>query len=150
MLEVEGKGQLAKSNAILSFVGRAHGLHPSMRGRQRSTRPSWLRSRSSRNGSPHLRMKDPDEKQRAREELARGYMQSWGASVEKELGDGPFVAGERIQVADIKLYVVTNWFVKGALDHVPADVFAKYTRLMRLFEAVKKHPRVVDWQSRHP
>ena len=151
VLEVEGKGQLAQSNAILCFVGRAHDLHPSdpweaARHEAIMSAVEELRHRIN----PTLSMKDPEEKRRAREELARGFMQLWGASVEKQLGDGPFVAGERIQVADIKLYVVMSWFVKGALDHVPADVLGKYSRLTRLFEAVKKHPRVVDWQSRHP
>jgi prostaglandin-H2 D-isomerase / glutathione transferase len=151
VLEVEGKGQLAQSNAILAYVGRAHGLHPSDAWEAAQHEAIMAAVEELRHRiAPSLTMKDPDEKKRTREELARGYMQSWGASVEKQLGDGPFVAGERIQVADIKLYVVMNWFVKGALDHVPADVFGKYTRLTRLFDAVKKHPRVVDWQTRHP
>lgn len=150
VLEVEGKGELAQSNAILCFVGRAHGLHPAdpweaARHEAILSAVEELRHRIS----PTLFMKDPEEKRRAREELASGYMQAWGASVERQLGDGPFVAGERIQVADIKLYVVMGWFVKGALDHVPPDVLASYPRLTRLYEAVRQHPRVIDWQSRH-
>jgi glutathione S-transferase len=151
VLEVEGKGQLGQSNAILCFVGRAHGLHPSdpWEAAQHEAILAAVEELRDRIG-PTLTMKDPDEKRRAREELARGYMQAWGASVEKQLGDGPYVAGEHINVADIKLYVAGNWFAKGTLDHVPPDVFGKYPRLTRLVQAVKQHPRVADWQSRHP
>lgn len=150
VLEVEGKGQLAESNAILCFVGRAHGLHPSdlfeaARHEAIMSVIEELRLRIF----PTMTMKDADEKRRAREQLASGYMQEWGASVDRQVESGPFVAGERIHVVDIKLYVVMTWFVKGALDHVPKDVLAKYSRLMRLYETVKQHPRVVDWQSRH-
>src|SRR5262245_55954367 len=28
VLDVEGRGELAQSNAILGFIGRSHGLHP--------------------------------------------------------------------------------------------------------------------------
>lgn len=150
VLEVEGKGAIAQSNAILCFVGRTHGMHPVDPWEAAQHEALMLAVEELRYRiAPSMTMKDPDEKRRAREELARGYMQSWGAHVEKQLGDGPFVAGERIYVADIKLYVLTGWFVKGVLDHVPRDVFANYSRLNRLYEAVKQHPRVVDWQSRH-
>ena len=150
VLEVEGEGALAQSNAILCFVGRAHGLHPTSPFEAARHEALMLAVEELRYRiDPSMRMKDPDEKRRAREELARGYMHSWGAHVDKQLGDGPFVAGERINVVDIKLYVLTGWFVKGVLDHVPHDVFAKFPRLNRLYEAVKQHPRVVDWQSRH-
>ncbi len=151
VLEIEGKGALAQSNAILCFVGRAHGLHPAdpweaARHEAILSAVEDLRERVSVSGS----IKDPDEKRRAREELARGYMQSWAANVEKQLGDGPFAAGERIHVADIKLYVLMSGYVKGTLDHIPRDVFAKYARMTRLFDSVKQHPRVADWQTRHP
>jgi len=150
VLEVEGKGQLAQSNAILCFIGRTHDLHPAdpWEAARHEAILSAAEDLRGRLGIT-MEMKDPEQKRLAREELARGYMQTWGANVEKQLGDGPFMAGERIHVVDIKLYVLLTWFVKGVLDHIPRDVFAGFPRLMRLFEAVKQHPRVVDWQSRH-
>lgn len=150
VLEVEGKGVLSQSNAILCFVGRAHGLHPAdpWEAARHEAILCAVEDLRDRIGWT-MEMKDPDQKRRAREELASGRMQSWGANLEKQLSDGPFFAGERIQVVDIKLYVLMNWFVKGVLDHIPRDVYAGFSKMTRLFEAVKQHPRVVDWQSRH-
>jgi glutathione S-transferase len=146
VLTVEGHPPIAQSNAILVLVGRQHGLHP---------RDDWdaavhesimgavedLRARTG----PLARLKDEDEKRRARQELAAGYLQEWAAAIERQLGPGPFVAGEKIHVVDLKLFVVTGTFLRGAIDYIPADVFKAYPKLLRLAEAVRTHPKVVEW-----
>jgi prostaglandin-H2 D-isomerase / glutathione transferase len=150
VLEVEGKGKLAQSNAILRYLGSAHGLHPSdafeaARHEAVMCAVEELRARID----PSMRTDDADAKKRMREELAAGYMQQWGAAVERQIGDGPFLAGAQLNVADIKLYVVVNWFQKGVLDHLPPDVLAGYPKLTRLVAAVREHPGVVGWYAKH-
>lgn len=148
VLAIEGNGELAQVNAILGFIGRAHGLHPSDPF-EAARHDAILSAAEELRGKigPSLHTKDEAEKKRMREELASGWMQAWGASIERQIV-GPFLAGERIHVADIKLHVVLNWFAKGGLDHIPRDVFAAFPKLNRLYEAVKTHPRVADWTSR--
>lgn len=150
VLHVEGKGDLAQSNAILCYIGRSHGLHPTdpWEAARHEMILGAVEDLRERVGATML-IKDPDQKRRAREELAAGPIPSWAAAIERQLGDGPFIAGERVHVADLKLYVLMSWFAKGVLDHIPVDVFAAYPRLVRLFDAVKRHPQVADWQSRH-
>lgn len=148
VLEVEGKGALAQSNAILAYLGRVHGLHPAdawQAARHEAVMMSVedLRIQIDRSGD-----KDAAEKLRKRQELATGYLPAWGASVERQIEAGPFLAGERIQVADLKLYVVTRAIAKGGLDHVPADVLAPCPKLTRLIDAVARHPDVVRWNER--
>jgi glutathione S-transferase len=148
VLEVAGKGTLAQSNAILRFVGQAHGLHPSdpwqaARHEAIMCAVEDLRAKID----PTMRMEDPVQKQRAREELATGWLQTWGANIEKQIA-GPFVAGERIHVVDLKLYVIVNWFARGTLDHIPADLFRGFPKLMRLYAAVKDHPKVAEWVAK--
>lgn len=148
VLEVEGLGTLAQSNAILRYVGRTYGLHPA---------DAWEAARHDavmdaaedlrHQVSPTMRIKDEDEKKRAREELAAGYLQTWGANLDKQI-KGRFVGGDTINVADIKLSVLINWFVKGTLDHIAPNVFERHTKLMAAFEAVKNHPKVVEWHAR--
>ncbi|HWB74509.1 MAG TPA: glutathione S-transferase family protein [Nannocystaceae bacterium] len=148
VLEVEGKGRLAQSNAILRYVGTQHGLHPS---------DPWEAARHDailavceelRGKLGHsLATKDEEEKKRLREELAKGYLQQWGRAVEQQIGDGPFVAGAKINVADLKLFIVANWLMKGTLDHIPKDVFADYPKLNKLVDAVKNHPDVQRWYA---
>jgi prostaglandin-H2 D-isomerase / glutathione transferase len=148
VLEVEGKGRLAQSNAILRYVGTQHGLHPS---------DPWEAARHDailavceelRGKLGHsLTTKDEDEKKRLREELAKGYLQQWGRSVEQQIGDGPFLAGNKIHVADLKLFIVANWLTKGTLDHIPTDVFADYPKLNRLVDAVRNNADVQRWYA---
>ncbi len=148
VLEVEGKGVLAQSNAILGYIGRTWGLMPTdpfeaARHDAVMSAVEELRAKLD----PSMRTNDEAEKKRMREELVAGWMQAWGRHMEAQIA-GPFVGGERISVADLKLFVVLNWFAKGVLDHVPRDVFSGFPKLVRLFESVKSHPRVVDWTSR--
>lgn len=149
VLTVEGHGQIAQSNTILRLVGRLHGLIPSdpwEAAKQEAIMDAVEDLRMKL--SPLLRIKDPEEKKRAREEVAAGYMQEWGASVEKQIGAGPFVGGEHLGVVDIKLFVALSSFAKGTVDHIPADVFKNFPKLTRLFEAVKHHPKIVEWYAR--
>jgi glutathione S-transferase len=149
VLEVEGKGTLAQSNAILRYIGRTGGMHPT---------DLWEAARHDalmdavedlrHTVSPTLWIKDPDARKTAREGLASGYLQTWGANVDKQIGEGPFVAGEKIHVVDLKLYTIVSWFTKGVLEHIPADVLGRFERLTTVFEAVRNHPKVLEWYSR--
>lgn len=148
ILEVDGKPAVSQANAILGYVGRKYELLP---------RDEWeaLRVLSLLEAAEELRytiaktfgIKDADELQRRRTELAEGPIKSWGAFMEKQIV-GPFAAGDQISVADIKLFVVLGWLKKGVLDHIPPDVLDHLPKLSALFEHVKQHPRVVAWYAR--
>ncbi len=147
-LQVAGKAPLAQSNAILSYVGRTHGLHPS---------DPWeaalheavmaaaedLRVEVNATGS----IEDPDEKRRVREQLVSGNMQTWGQRVERQI-TGPFVSGERMHVVDIKIYQVVRAYRQGVIDHVPGTVFASFPKLEALYTAVHAHPKIAAWRDR--
>jgi glutathione S-transferase len=96
---------------------------------------------------PINRIKDPEEKKRAREGLAKGYLLDWAGYIEKQIA-GPFFGGEKLQVADIKIFVTLTPLMKGAIDHIPAALFKPFAKLTALFEAVKAHPKVVAWYAR--
>lgn len=146
---MEGHPVIGQSNAILRLVGRLHGLHP--------TDP-WEAARHDgimdavedlrHHMGPMARIKDEAEKKARREEAARDYLPTWAGYIERAIGPGPFVGGEKLQVADLKLFVVMGPYLKGSIDHVPATVFAVAPKLMALHAAVQKHPRVVAWYAR--
>lgn len=149
-LEVPGKGTLAQSNTILRFVGRMHDLHPSdpweaARHDMLMDAVEDLRHRVN----TVLRMSGDDaEKKKAREELAQGPIQVWATNVAKQIGDGPFVAGDRLNVVDLKLFNVMKWFISGGVDHVPTTVFENHPKLTRLYDAVSSHEKVTAWYAR--
>jgi glutathione S-transferase len=149
VLELEGKPPLAQSNAILTYVGRRYDLHPSdpwEAARHEAILAAVEELRAAL--GPSGKLSDPAEKQRAREELASGYLQTWGRNIEQQI-TGPFVAGDRIQVADIKLFQIVASFKSGTLDHIPVTVFSAFPKLEGVHEAVTRHPKIVDWRSRH-
>lgn len=149
VLTVEGHPPIAQSNTILRFIGRGHGLLPSdlyEAARHESLMEAVEDLRNHM--SPLAHLKDAAEKKRQREEASRDYLPQWAAQVERQLGEGPFVGGAKIGVADLKLFVTLTPFVNGKIDHVPATVFEGSPKLMRLFHAVAAHPSVVEWQRR--
>jgi glutathione S-transferase len=148
VLRLEGRGELGQSNAILTFIGRTYGLHPTdpWEAARHEALLAFAEELRERLG-PSLSMKDPEEKKRAREAFAGGYLLSWAQCVEAQLGSGPFVAGEALNVVDLKLYVLTRWFTSGGVDHIPPDVFAPFPKLSRLYESVDAHPGVRSWYA---
>ncbi|MDH4290336.1 MAG: glutathione S-transferase family protein, partial [Aquincola sp.] len=88
------------------------------------------------------------QKRAAREALSANELATWGSQVERQLGDGPFVGGQSLQVADIKLYMVVRWLTSGTLDHVPTTVLDHCPKLLRLYRAVGEHPGVKAWMAK--
>jgi glutathione S-transferase len=149
ILELAGRPPLAQTNAILAYVGRSHGLHPSDPWEAARHEAILAAGEELRVAiGPSGKLTDPAEKQKAREELASGYLQTWGSHLERQIS-GPFVAGERIQVADIKLFQIITSFKKGVLDHIPTTVFSAFPKLEGVYEAVARHPKIVEWRARH-
>jgi glutathione S-transferase len=149
VLTVEGKGLLAQSNAILRYIGSAYDLHPTdpfeaARHEGILGAVEDLRVRLSQVN----RVQDPAEKKRAREEFASGYLQEWGGFVERQISDGPFLGGSKLNVADLKLFVGASSFMTGTFDHIPTDVFKAFPKLTLLVDAVKHHPKVEAWYAR--
>ncbi len=148
VLKQEGKPALAQSNAILTYLGLAHGLLPA---------DTWEAARhiaileaceEVRTAvAPSGKISDPAEKQAAREALAAGFLQTWGANMEKQIS-GPFVGGSAISVADVKIFQIAETFVKGVYDHIPSTVFQAFPKLMGVHQAVLSHPRIAAWRAK--
>jgi len=149
VLELPGKVPLAHSNAILVLLGRRHRLHPTDDFEAARHEALMCSVEDLRHTiGPTLRITDPEQKRKAREALATNELRSWGSQVERQLGEGPFVAGATLQVADLKLYIMVRWLTSGTLDHVPKSVLDHCPRLLRLYTAVSEHPGVKGWLAR--
>lgn len=144
----EGRPPLAQSNAILRMLGSQHGLLPadaweSARHEAVMCAVEEMRAKLG----PTNRMKDPAEKQAAREALAKSFYPEWCAQIEQQI-KGPFVGGAAISVADLKLFVSMGTLLAGKIDHIPVDTFKPFPKLLALVDAVKQHPKVVAWYAR--
>lgn len=146
--EVPGRPVLAQSNAILAFVGGTHGLHPTdafeaARHLGMMEAVEDLRALID----PSMSMEDPEAKKRAREELANDDIPAWAGYVSRQI-EGPFFAGAKLHVVDLKIYMVLNWILSGKLDHIPPTIFDAFPKLKGVHAAVKDHAGVRSWYAR--
>ena len=149
VLELPDRPPLAHSNAILVYLGRTYGLHPTdpFEAAQHEAMMAHVEDLRAAVG-PTLRIRDEAEKKNAREALATTFLPAWAASAEKHLGDGPFFGGAKLHVVDFKLHMAVRWFNGGRVDHVPATIFADFPKLNRVHDAVRDDPRVKSWYAR--
>jgi glutathione S-transferase len=148
VLELPGGRTIAHANAILVLIGRRHGLHPAddleaALHEGMMTHVEDLRARVS----PTIRMEEA-EKKTAREALVADYLPAWGRAAERNIRGGPFFAGDKIHVVDLKLHMAVRWFIGGKVDHIPATIFAGCPKLTRVHDAVRDHPGVRSWYAR--
>ncbi len=146
--ELPGHPVLAQTNAILVLIGRKWGLHPkddleAARHEMVMHHVEDLRTEIGRT----LRMND-DDKKRTRQAIAETTLPTWAANLEKQLGAGPFFAGDKVHVVDLKLFMMTRWLASGKLDHIPADIITKYPKVMRVHDSVRDHAGVKAWYAR--
>lgn len=147
--ELPGHPVLAQTNAILVLIGRRHGLHPkddfeAARHEAMMQHVEDLRSQIN----PTMRMNDAD-KLAARQALAADYIPKWADYAERQLtSEGPFFAGAKPHVVDLKLYIIARWFLSGTLDHIPATIFSAAPKLVRAHDAVRDHEAVKAWYAK--
>jgi glutathione S-transferase len=148
VLEVEGLGELAQSVAILTYIGRSHGLHPSdpwQAARHEALMMAGEELRSML--APKGLGKASEDQKATREALAAGPIPRWAAAIDKQV-EGPFVAGEALNVVDIKLYMLIKWLRSGVIDFLPTTLVDPHPKLIALHDAFVAHPKVREWQSR--
>ncbi len=149
VLELPGKPPLSQSNAILVLIGREHQLHPADHFEAARHEAVMCAVEDIRHTiSPTLRIADPEQKQAARAALAANELKTWGGQVERQIGDGPFLGGAILQVADLKLYMMTRWLTSGVLDHIPTSVLDHCPKLLKLHAAVAEHAGVKSWLTK--
>jgi glutathione S-transferase len=152
VLEMPRRPALGQSNAILVLIGRLHDLHPAdpyEAARHEAMMGSCEDLRAT--VGPTLRLTDENEKKKAREALAASYLPTWGQKADAQIGlsgDGPFFGGAKLQVADIKLYMIVRWIAGGKVDYVPPTIFAAFPKVMRVHDSVRDDARVRAWNAR--
>jgi glutathione S-transferase len=146
VLEIEGRGAIGQTNAILRLIGRLHGLYPeepfdAARHDAVMDAVEDLRWRISRT----IHIHDDAEKRAARQQLAEDYIPHWGVCVERLIGEGPFVGGDKPAVADVKVHVANKWLSDGRIDHIPPNLLDPCPKLKMAANGIETHPAVVAW-----
>lgn len=72
------------------------------------------------------------------------------AVLKRNAEDTPWLVGNDLTYVDIAMYCVFGLFKQGNFDHIPTSVVDEYPRLIRTWKAVSEHPKVVEWNKKHP
>jgi glutathione S-transferase len=140
---------LSQTNAIMRLIGRKHGLYPADAFEAARVDALMDAAEDVRHRlTPSMRMADGPEKSAARKQLAEDYLPQWGAFIEKQIGEGPFVEGAKPSLADIKLYMINRWLSSKVLEHIPDTVFDGCPKLKKLSEAFGEVPAIKEWNRK--
>ena len=90
---------------------------------------------------------DKDEKKAIREALAAGPITLFLKTFESKLARaGDYFVGDRLTVADLKLFIWVRSLRAGVLDYVPSDIVDSVApKLAEHCDRVAAHPGVVAW-----
>ena len=135
-----GDGQVLTENAaILQYIGDLSGdttLLPPVGDLKRYRVLEWLNFIATELHKGFGPLWNPasleDAKQGARDLLAKTF-----DFAEKQLGDGPYVMGEQISVADPYLFVMTGWTALHGIDLARWPGLVAFARRMRERESVR-------------
>eukprot|EP01125_Pyxidicula_operculata_P003999 TRINITY_DN1565_c2_g2_i1.p2 TRINITY_DN1565_c2_g2~~TRINITY_DN1565_c2_g2_i1.p2 ORF type:complete len:210 (+),score=62.53 TRINITY_DN1565_c2_g2_i1:822-1451(+) len=153
VVEVDGK-VLAQSGAILRYVGKLTKLYPSDEWKAAKV-DEFLDSVEDALQLivPTMREQDAQKKQQAREALVTpdGALTNALKNLDKlaaSNGNGPYLLGDELTIADLKFAYFFQWIRSGTLDFFPKTVGDGNTHLLAVYDNVFKHPGVVSWEAK--
>ncbi|KAH9250739.1 hypothetical protein BASA81_011455 [Batrachochytrium salamandrivorans] len=80
------------------------------------------------------------------------YPAMFGAleKVIEEHSSGKWAVGDSISVADVSIYILVLMIKSALWDGIPTDLVDPFARVQAVFEAVRTHPKVLEWETAHP
>ncbi|MSQ98745.1 MAG: glutathione S-transferase [Xanthomonadales bacterium] len=151
VMEVDGK-VITQSNTLLRYAGKLAGLYPNdpLEAAHCDEAMETIEDIVTKI-VPTMFMQDEEEKRRAREALAAGPIPLYLRRLEtmlKERG-GKYFAGDRLSVADFKVFLWTRHLQSGQLDHIPKDIVQRLTpTLTEHFKRISAVPEIVDYYKK--
>lgn len=147
VLDVDGK-IIAHSNTINRYVGKLTGLYPKDDWQAALCDEAMDAAEDIGTRIGATMQLGPDEKKKAREELAAGPIPRFLEQLQARLkaAGGEYFADKRLTVADLKVFMWVRWLRSGALDHIAKDLPDRIAPLLvQHFERVAAHPKVAAY-----
>jgi glutathione S-transferase len=148
VMEVNGQA-ITQTNSMNRYVGKLAGLYPedpldalhcdeamaTIEGILPQITPTYF-------------IQDEEEKRLAREALADGPITLYLSRLETMLSErgGRYFAGDRLSVADLKVFVWIRHLKSGALEYIPIDLVDRVApKLVEHFERIGAHPGILAY-----
>ncbi|DBA02507.1 TPA: hypothetical protein N0F65_010979, partial [Lagenidium giganteum] len=152
VLEVNGE-VISQSFPLLRYAGTLAGLYPvndplaalrvdEVFGVVDELNSAW---------GPSFREQDETKKMAMRKELAEATIPKHLSALDKRVGhwNTAFAAGCKLTVADLAIYGTFVMLKSGRMDGVPTSIVDAFSHLMRVYNKVHDHPKVVEWNKAH-
>jgi glutathione S-transferase len=150
LLEVDGN-ILAQSNAINRYVGKLAGLYPADAW-EAALCDETMEAVEDITSKIAATMFLPDERKKSeREALVAGPIPFYLTALARRLEQhgGNYFAGNRLSVADLKVFILIRHLRSGVLDHMPADLPDRLApKLMEHYQRIKAEPRVAAYYAK--
>ncbi len=151
VLEADGE-IVTQSNGINRYVGKLAGLYPTDPW-QAALCDEVMDAVEEIVGKLTATFDLPAEQMKAqRQALVQGPITFYLTRLQQRLEahGGRYFAGDRLSVADLKVFVWISHLRSGKLDHVPRDVADRVApKLVEHSERIKSHPGVVAYYATH-
>jgi glutathione S-transferase len=151
VLEVDGQA-LAQSNAINRYVGTLAALYPSDAWQAALCDEVMEAVEDINTKLAGTFFLSEEEKKTQRKALVEGPIPFFLTRLQQRLEThgGRYFAGDRLSVADLKVFVWIRHLKSGVLDHVPANLTDRVApKLVEHYERVKNDPRIQGYYARH-
>lgn len=148
VMEVDGK-IITQTNTLCRFVGKLADLYPAdpLEAAHADEAMEDVEDLTAKM-SPSMFLQDPEEKRRAREALAAGPIPLYLRRLDAMLTErgGQYFAGNRLSVADFRVFLMVRHLQSGALDHIPTDIVKqKAPGLAKHCERIAALPQLVAY-----
>ncbi|KAG7401920.1 hypothetical protein PHYBOEH_009500 [Phytophthora boehmeriae] len=153
VLDVDGE-LMSQSMAILRYAGSISRLYPTTNALEAHRVDEIFSLIDDMFNIPDWRAgakeQDPDKQVKMREALAKGIISKTLLFVEKRLAcfNGQFAIGAELTVADLAVYSLVLFLTSG-IPGIPTTIADSYPNVQRVFNLVKAHPKVVEWNAAH-
>lgn len=152
VLYVDGK-PLAQTNALVRYAGKKSGLYPNCP--LEAARVDEILDTTYDFTNCLLRYGGDDQKVKNAEgkKVIETDTPNLMGALEKRImsfGKGPWVVGNELTVADLAVFNIVAFVKSGFKDYVPMCLLNKYERVTESYEAVRNHPKVMEWYASHP
>eukprot|EP01091_Cochliopodium_minus_P021197 TRINITY_DN95_c0_g3_i1.p1 TRINITY_DN95_c0_g3~~TRINITY_DN95_c0_g3_i1.p1 ORF type:complete len:214 (+),score=81.93 TRINITY_DN95_c0_g3_i1:72-713(+) len=152
-----GEGEIiAQSNAVLRYAGRLAKLYP--QDNLQATRVDELIDAvedllSKVNPIIYGQLNEEAKKQ-GLEKINTEILPQWVNLLEKRIqkyGKGGYAVGDQLTVIDLKLAVIFGSIIvgKGAFTGISGESVKNAPGLLGVYNKVKEHPKVVEWNKKH-
>ena len=150
LLEVDGK-ILAQSNTINRYVGKLAGLYPTDPWEAALCDETMEAVEDITNKIAATMFLPDDRKKSERQALVEGPIPFYLTALERRLeqNGGRYFAGDRLSVADLKVFMLMRQLRSGVLDHVPTDLPDHIApKLVEHYQRIKAEPGVAAYYAK--